>query len=122
MIPFERTEGGAITASFTSPESSLIASLAGQIASMLDAYAAPPEIDDPDAAALYASVGLGGSTRISDDPAIARLLPNAYADAEASADFRGLTERSLASRKVADRKSTRLNSSHSAVSRMPSSA
>jgi hypothetical protein len=102
VIPFERTDEGAITASFTSPEASLVASLAGQVASMLDTYAAPPEIDDPEAAALYASVGLGGSTQISDDPAIARLLPNAYADAEASADFRGLTERSLASRKVAN--------------------
>jgi len=102
VIPFERADDGAITASFTSPEASLIASLAGQVASMLDAYAAPPQIDDADAAALYASVGLGGSSRLSDDPAIARLLPDAYGDAEASADFRGLTERSLASRKVAN--------------------
>jgi len=102
MIAFERGHDGAITAGFTGPEASLITSLAEQIAGMLDPFAAPPEIDDPDAAALYASVGLGGSSRLSDDPAIARLLPNAYADDEAAADFRGLTERSLASRKVAN--------------------
>ncbi|MGV8884744.1 MAG: DUF2017 domain-containing protein [Microbacteriaceae bacterium] len=102
MIPFERDSTGVITASFSQPESSLLASLAGQVASMLDSYAAPPAIDDPDAAALYASVGLGGSSSLSDDPAIARLLPDAYSEADASADFRGLTERSLATRKVAN--------------------
>ena len=102
MIPFTR-DGATIVASLTQPESALLTSLAGQIADMLEPLAAPPHIDDPDAAALYASVGIGGSSALSVDPAIARLLPDAYGgDPEASREFRGLTEMSLASRKVAN--------------------
>lgn len=118
MIAFARATDGTIAASFTGPEASLIASLASQVAGMLDRYAEPPQIGDTDAAALHAAVGLGGSTTLSDDPAIARLLPNAYADDEASADFRGLTERSLASRKVANARvvETTLNAADDAIS------
>ena len=100
MIPFTRVDG-AIVASLTQPESALLTSLAGQIAGMLEPLATPPHIEDPDAAALYASVGIGGSAALSPDPAIARLLPDAYGgDPEASREFRGLTEMSLANRKV----------------------
>ena len=108
MIPFTRaaTESGTsatLLASVTQPESALIASLATQVADLLEPLATPPHIDDPDAAALYASVGIGGSTALNPDPAIARLLPDAYGgDPEASREFRGLTEMSLASRKVAN--------------------
>jgi hypothetical protein len=102
VIPFTRA-GETIIASVTQPESALIASLAAQIADLLDPLATPPHIDDPDAAALYASVGIGGSAALSTDPAIARLLPDAYGgDPEASTEFRGLTEMSLARRKVAN--------------------
>ena len=100
MIPFARDESRVIRASLTSPESALIGSLAGQIAGMLGELIEVPRFDDPDAAALFASVGIGGSSALHDDPAIARLLPNAYADDEAARDFRRLTERSLATRKV----------------------
>jgi len=100
VIPFERDESRVIRASLTSPESSLIGSLADQIAGMLGELIEVPQFEDPDAAALYASVGIGGSSTLHSDPAIARLLPNAYADAEAAGDFRRLTERSLATRKV----------------------
>lgn len=100
MIPFTR-EDATIVASLAQPESALISSLAGQLAGMLEPLATPPHIDDPDAAALYASVGIGGSAALHPDPAIARLLPDAYGgDPEASREFRGLTEMSLASRKV----------------------
>ena len=102
MIPFQR-DGDSIVASLTGPESSLIGSLARQIADLLEPLATPATIDDPDAAALFASIGIGGSSGPSDDPAIARLLPDAYGgDPEASREFRGLTEQSLASRKVAN--------------------
>ena len=102
MIPFTRS-GDLIIASLAQPESALISSLAAQIADLLEPLAAPPLIDDPDAAALYAATGIGGSAAIDADSAIARLLPDAYGgDAEASREFRGLTEMSLASRKVAN--------------------
>ena len=103
MIPFERDDNGQLVASLTEPESALLSSLAAQVADMLDELGSAPYIADPDAAALYESVGIGGSTTLHDDPAVARLLPNAYADdLDASRDFRGLTERSLAARKIAN--------------------
>lgn len=101
-MPFEQHSDGSVVASLTEPESALITSLAGQIAAMLDELASPPSISDPDAAALYESVGIGGSRALPADPAVARLLPNAYADDESSGEFRALTERSLASRKIAN--------------------
>ncbi|WP_161972358.1 DUF2017 family protein [Glaciihabitans arcticus] len=102
MIPFERGDDRVIRASLTRPEATLIASLAGQIAALLGGLVEVPHFDDPDAAALFESVGMGGTSTLNDDPAIARLLPNAYAEPGASGDFRRLTERSLASRKVAN--------------------
>jgi len=106
VIPFSKektTDGVALVASLSQPELSLIHTLAAQVADMLDDLARAPSIADPDAAALYESVGIGGSAAIHTDPAIARLLPDAYrGDADASRDFRGLTERSLAARKVAN--------------------
>ncbi|TBN58560.1 DUF2017 family protein [Glaciihabitans arcticus] len=102
VIPFERGDDRVIRASLTRPEATLIASLAGQIAALLGGLVEVPHFDDPDAAALFESVGMGGTSTLNDDPAIARLLPNAYAEPGASGDFRRLTERSLASRKVAN--------------------
>ena len=106
MIPFSKEEsanGPTLVASLSQPELSLIHTLAAQVADMLDDLARAPSIADPDAAALYESVGIGGSAAIHSDPAIARLLPDAYrGDTDASRDFRGLTERSLAARKVAN--------------------
>jgi len=106
VIPFSKelnADGTTLVASLSQPELSLIHTLAAQVADMLDDLARAPSIADPDAAALYESVGIGGSAAIHSDPAIARLLPDAYkGDADASRDFRGLTERSLAARKVAN--------------------
>ena len=58
---------------------------------------------------LLAAVGIGGSDGPSSDPAIARLLPNAYPDDEnASQEFRYLTENSLVSRKIANARAFKL--------------
>lgn len=99
MIPFERTADG-IVATFTPVEADIIADLAAQIAGMLGDLVASP---DTEADAVFAGVGIGGSSFLPEDPAIARLLPDAYgADPAASGDFRRLTELSLATRKVAN--------------------
>jgi hypothetical protein len=98
VIPFAREESGSIVAVFSPNETDIIADLAAQIAGMLDEFAGSGD-DDP----LFATVGIGGRDRIDEDPAVARLLPDAYGDdADASSDFRRLTERSLAGRKVAN--------------------
>lgn len=95
MIPFYREDSGVITASFTPVEAELISSLATQVAGLLGSVAA--RSDDPE----LAGTGIGGSTERDDDPAIARLLPNAYSgDDDASREFRQLTERGLAGRKI----------------------
>ena len=95
---------GSVTADFSLPERALISSLAHQIAVMLTDLAALRTPHDDEVAALFDSVGIGGSSTLNADPAIARLLPNAYADdeVEASREFRLYTERSLASRKLSN--------------------
>ena len=91
MIPFERTATGTAAASFTDLERELLTDLATQVVELLG------EPSDEGFA------GIGGSNSVSADPAIARLLPDAYRDdAEASREFRRFTENSLASRKVAN--------------------
>jgi hypothetical protein len=57
---------------------------------------APPSDDDP----LAELVGIGTAVRPPDDPALARLLPDAHKDdPQASADFRRYTESGLRARK-----------------------
>ena len=96
MTPFSKTDSGTIVAGFSAVEADIIGDLAAQIAGMLVDLAGSRDVDP-----LFDSVGIGGSSQLDDDPAIARLLPDAYGgDAEASRDFRQLTERGLARRKV----------------------
>ena len=91
MIPFERTAIGAAAASFTDLERELLTDLATQVIELLGE---PPDSE---------FAGIGGGGALSTDPAIARLLPDAYRDdAEASREFRRFTENSLAARKVAN--------------------
>jgi len=95
VIPFYREPGREITGSFTAVEAELVSSLATQVAGLLGEVAS--RSDDPE----LAGTGIGGSTDRHDDPALARLLPNAYnEDDDASREFRQLTERGLASRKI----------------------
>jgi hypothetical protein len=77
MRPFERT-GEMVTASFTALEIELLEDLASQVVDLLDD--APPG-----------------------DPAVARLLPDAYReDEEAAEEFRRFTEQGLTDRKIAN--------------------
>ena len=88
-------EAGTIIGSFTEHETRLLRELASEVIELLDEQL--PEDR------LLASVGIGGSDGPSSDPAIARLLPNAYLDDDhASQEFRYLTEHSLVTRKVAN--------------------
>lgn len=77
MILFAR-RGELLSAQFDELEGSVIASLATQVAQLVD--------ERPD-----------------HDPAVARLLPDAYRDdAEAQAEYRTMTETDLSSRKAAN--------------------
>jgi hypothetical protein len=98
VTPFSKTPDGTLVVGFSPVESDIVADLAAQIAGML-----APLASSSDADPLYDLVGIGGRSAIDPDPAIARLLPDAYGDdSDAASDFRALTERSLASRKVAN--------------------
>ena len=97
MIPFAR-DGALVTARFTPGERELLSSLAGQLVAMLEERAAESPAD-----VLYAQLGIGGASAPPLDPALARLLPDAYrGDAEAASEHRRFTELGLVDRKVAN--------------------
>lgn len=122
-----RRSGGGVRTNFDAPEAALLRSLIEQIMSLLDDDSAddgpgleqdpagpgrdagpghPDEITDPSVqdvpgpAELDAMVGFGRRTRAPLDPALARLLPDAYRDdPDAAGEFRRYTEQSLRSAK-----------------------
>jgi hypothetical protein len=95
-------DGSDVVLELEELERRVLADLAMQVSSLLEPAEAPPE--DP----LAAMVGIGTETELPDDPAMARLLPDGFADdAEASAEFRRFTEVGLRQRKVADAEAVR---------------
>ena len=97
MKPFELTATGTVLVSFTALEAGLINDLAVQVVELLGGNTAQPQDR------MFATIGIGGGDAPSSDPAIARLLPDAYRDdRDASQEFRRLTEHSLSDRKIAN--------------------
>ena len=97
MMPFAR-DGAHVTARFTAGERALLSSLALQLVVMLEERAAESPAD-----VLYAQLGMGGASAPPLDPALARLLPDAYrGDSEAASEHRRFTELGLVDRKVAN--------------------
>lgn len=93
---FQRTATGRIVLRVDQVERGLLASVARQVIDLVK----PEEIPD-DADPLAAQLGwIEGDVGLSDDPAVARLLPNAYDDDNDAADFRRFTERDLRQTKV----------------------
>ena len=110
MTPFEHS-GAVITARLQGFEAELLGDLAGQLVVLLgeraqQARAGSEPHGDPgpaSAAALLAQLGIGGSGSAPLDPALARLLPDAYRnDDAASNEHRRLTEMGLVERKIAN--------------------
>jgi hypothetical protein len=97
VIPFSR-DGDTVHARLTTVESGMLRDLAEQLIVLLDDRAGAGAGD-----ALYAQLGIGGASSLPRDPALARLLPDAYrGDDEAASEHRRLTERGLVDRKVAN--------------------
>lgn len=96
---FQRTATGRIVLRADEVERGLLRTLAEQVIAFVQPDDEPDPGDDP----LHAIVGaLDGSSERPDDPALARLLPDAYLDdPEASADFRRFTEGALREQKEA---------------------
>lgn len=103
MSGFARTESGRIVLRVTDIERDALRTLTLQ----LDTLLAPDETlrgNDP----LAQLVGIDISAQRPDDPAMARLLPDAYRDDEAAAlDFRRFTERALREQKQAHARTVR---------------
>lgn len=96
---FHRTRRGQVRARLDADERALIGSLLTQVHDLLgeDAGASGVETDP-----LAVMVGIGTSTALPADPALARLLPDAHRDdPEASGEFRRYTELGLRERKRA---------------------
>lgn len=95
MIPFHR-DGVVVSARFVPGEAAVLSSLAGQLIEMLDERTAESPAD-----LLLAQLGIGGASAPPLDPALARLLPDAYrGDHAAASEHRQLTELGLVERKV----------------------
>lgn len=97
MMGFRR-DGEHVVARFTTHESALLTELAEQLLTLLS-----DRSGDATGELLFAQLGIGGSSAPPLDPALARLLPDAYrGDDDAAAEHRRLTERGLVERKLAN--------------------
>jgi hypothetical protein len=93
---FQRTATGRIVLRADQVERGLLTSVAQQVIDLVKPEELPEDTDP-----LEAQLGwTAGDIGLSDDPAVARLLPNAYADEQEAADFRRFTERDLREGKV----------------------
>lgn len=91
---FRPARGGGASVLFSEPDAVLLRELLEQLLELLGEDEEAGE-DDP-LAALVGPGGIGTATEAPEDPALARLLPDAYAeDPAAAADFRRYTEPGL---------------------------
>jgi hypothetical protein len=89
-----RRRGDKVVVSLTHDEATVLASLADQVAALLRADAGPDEAATADP--LEAITGMSGAAQPqSDDPALRRLLPDAYADDASAEEFRRLMDTEL---------------------------
>lgn len=79
-------------------EAQLLDQLVGQLVALLQSHSGTALDPDP----LFASLEVGGSESVPDDPALARLFPNAFDDYEEASAFRRVTEQGLVNRKLQD--------------------
>jgi len=102
VIPFSR-DGDVVTARLVPGEAAVLSSLAAQLIVMLEERAAESPATESPSGLLLAQLGIGGASAPPLDPALARLLPDAYrGDDHAASEHRQLTELGLVDRKVAN--------------------
>jgi hypothetical protein len=116
---FRAVRGGGASATFVASQAGIIRSLVSQIAELVGGEPGPgepspgepgpgepspgePGPGEPSMDDLARLLGQTGPATPPDDPVLARLLPDAYADdAEAAGDFRRFTEQELRDGKAA---------------------
>ena len=90
-----RRSRGRIVMRADATERAILTDLVGQLVELVAPH------DDPDADPLARMVGIDPDAERPDDPALARLFPDAYDDETEASEFRRFTERSLRDTKVA---------------------
>jgi len=91
-------QGGTIRLRLDFDEAHLLDQLVRQLIDLLHSHSSTELDPDP----LFASLEVGGSDALPDDPALARLFPNAYEGEDAASQFRRVTEQGLLNRKLQD--------------------
>lgn len=89
---------GALRVRLDGDEARLLDQLTGQLIDLLQSHSGTALDPDP----LFASLEVGGSEEVPDDPALARLFPDAYAGSAEASQFRRVTEQGLLNRKIQD--------------------
>ncbi len=92
---FRRNRHGQVWLHLGDPDRGLMADLLDQMVAML----AEPEADEP-ADPLADLVGIDPTAQRPDDPALARLFPDAYEDPDDADEFRRFTQRDLRTGKL----------------------
>jgi hypothetical protein len=95
---FERAPGGGAAITLDEVEISILRNLAVQLLELVGPGDQPADGDDDPLAQLFTE----GPSKPPDDPALARLFPDAYEDSEEASEFRRFTENDLRSRKRED--------------------
>lgn len=89
---------GGVEILFDPDEASMLDQLVRQLVMLLDGHSETPLDPDP----LFASLEIGGSDELPEDPALARLFPDAFEDSSEASSFRRVTEQGLLNRKLHD--------------------
>ena len=89
---------GGLRLRLDTDEAELLDQLVRQLIDLLDSHSSTALDPDP----LFASLEVGGTDSPPDDPALARLFPDAFEDDEQASAFRQVTEQGLVNRKMQD--------------------
>ena len=95
---FEPVSGGGAAIALDEVEISILRSLAVQLLELIGPGDQPAGAEDDPLAQLFAE----GPTKPPDDPALARLFPDAYEEPGEASEFRRFTENDLRARKRED--------------------
>lgn len=90
--------GGDLRLLLDPDEAAMLDQLISQLTQLLQSHSSTALDPDP----LFASLEVGGSEQPPEDPALARLFPDAYDGDDEAAQFRRVTEQGLLNRKLQD--------------------
>lgn len=90
--------GGDLRLLLDPDEAAMLDQLISQLTQLLQSHSTTALDPDP----LFASLEVGGSDETPEDPALARLFPDAYEGDDEAAQFRRVTEQGLLNRKLQD--------------------